>query len=56
MRSTTRQRGVYDGEYAPIGLRLFARWKKNGKRRVQKPGSGSARIRLAKTGDPLLFL
>jgi hypothetical protein len=28
-----------------IGLRLFAWWKKNGERRLQKPGSGSAEIR-----------
>jgi hypothetical protein len=45
MGSTSRQRGVYGGEYALIGLRMFAWWKKNGERRLQKPGSGSAGIR-----------
>jgi hypothetical protein len=45
MGSTTRRRGVYGGEYAPTGLRLFAWWKKNGERRLHKPGSGSAEIR-----------
>jgi hypothetical protein len=40
MGSTTRRRGVYGGEYAPTGLRLFAWWKKNGERRLQKAGSG----------------
>jgi hypothetical protein len=44
MGSTTRRRGVYGGEYAPIGLRLFAWWKKNGERRLQKSGSGSTGI------------
>jgi hypothetical protein len=44
MGSTTRRRGVYGGEYAPTGLRLFAWWKKNGEKRLQKPGSGSAGI------------
>jgi hypothetical protein len=42
MGSTTRRRGVYGGEYVPTGLRLFTWWKKNEKRRLQKPGSGSA--------------
>jgi hypothetical protein len=42
MGSTTRRRGVYGGEYTPTGLRLFAWWKKNGKRRLQKAGSGFA--------------
>jgi hypothetical protein len=45
MGSTARRHGVYGGEYAPTGLRLFAWWKKNEQRRLQKPGSGSARIR-----------
>jgi hypothetical protein len=45
MGSTTRWRDIYGGEYAPIGLRLFAWWKKNGERRLQKLGSGSAKIR-----------
>jgi hypothetical protein len=37
--------GVYGGEYTPTGLHLFAWWKKNGERRLQKPGSGFAGIR-----------
>jgi hypothetical protein len=45
MGSTARRRGVYGGEYAPTGLRLFEWWKKNGERRLQKPGSGFAGIR-----------
>jgi hypothetical protein len=45
MGSTTWQCGVYGGEFSPIGLRLFAWWKKNGERRFQKLGSGSAGIR-----------
>jgi hypothetical protein len=44
MGSTTRRRGVYGVEYAPIGLRLFAWWKKNGEWTLQKPGSSSAQI------------
>jgi hypothetical protein len=46
MGSTTRRRSIYGGEYTPTGLRLFAWWKKNGERRLQKAGSGSAQIRL----------
>jgi hypothetical protein len=42
MGSTTRRRGVYGGEYAPTGLRLFAQWKKNGEKKLQKAGSGFA--------------
>jgi hypothetical protein len=42
MGSTTHWRGVYGGEYAPTGLRLFAWWKKNEKKRLEKPNSGSA--------------
>jgi hypothetical protein len=53
MGSTTRWRGVYGGEYAPTGLRLFAWWKKNGERRLQKPGSGSAGIRSFPTASAL---
>jgi hypothetical protein len=49
MGSTTRRRGVYGGEYTPTGLRLFAWWKKNGERRLQKAGSGSAGIRSYQT-------
>jgi hypothetical protein len=45
MGLTTWWRGVYGGEYTPIGLRLFAWWKKNGERRLQKAGSGSMQIR-----------
>jgi hypothetical protein len=45
MGSIARRRGVYGGEYAPTGIRLFARWNKNRKKRLQKPGSGSAQIR-----------
>jgi hypothetical protein len=45
MGSTARRRGVYGGEYVPIGLRLFARWKKNRKKRLQKAGSGFVGIR-----------
>jgi hypothetical protein len=45
MRSTSRRRGVYGGEYASTGLHLFVWWKKNRKRGLQKPGSGSAQIR-----------
>jgi hypothetical protein len=45
MGSTARQRGVYGGEYAPTGLCLFAWWRKNGERRLQKPDSGSTGIR-----------
>jgi hypothetical protein len=57
MGSTTRRRGVYGGKYTPTGLRLFAWWKKNGKRRLQKPGSGSAGIRLYQTGGaPVPFI
>jgi hypothetical protein len=33
MGSTARWCGVYGGEYAPTGLRMFAWWKKNGKKR-----------------------
>jgi hypothetical protein len=40
--STTRRCGVYGGEYAPTGFCLFAWWKKNGKKRLKKPSSGSA--------------
>jgi hypothetical protein len=47
MGSTTRRRGVYGREYASIGLRLLAWWKKNGERRLQKAGSGFAQIRLS---------
>jgi hypothetical protein len=45
MGSTIRRCGVYGGEYAPTGLRLFAWWKKNRERRLQKAGSGFAQIR-----------
>jgi hypothetical protein len=45
MGSTTQRCGVYGGEYTLIGLRLFAWWKKNGERRLQKADSGSAAIR-----------
>jgi hypothetical protein len=45
MGSTTRRHGVYAGEYAPTGLRLFAWWRKNGEMRLQKAGSGSTQIR-----------
>jgi hypothetical protein len=45
MGSTTRRCGVHGGEYAPIGLRLFSWWRKNGERRLQKLGSGSVGIR-----------
>jgi hypothetical protein len=55
MGSTTRRRGVYGGEYAPTGLLLFARWKKNEKKRLQKPGSGSAGIRSYQTGGALVL-
>jgi hypothetical protein len=44
MGSTTQQCSVYGGEYAPTGLRLFVWWKKNGERRLRKPGSDSAQI------------
>jgi hypothetical protein len=56
MGSTTRRCGVYGGEYAPIGLRLFARWKKNGKKRLQKAGGGFAQIRSKLTAGALSFL
>jgi hypothetical protein len=45
MRLTTRRHDVYSGEYTPTGLRMFAWWKKNGERRLQKPSSGSAQNR-----------
>jgi hypothetical protein len=35
-------------------LRLFAWWRKNGERRLQKPGSGSAGIRSHQTGGALV--
>jgi hypothetical protein len=54
---TTRRRGVYGGEYALTGLRLFAWWRKNGERRLQKGGSGFAQIRLFQlAGLSLLFI
>jgi hypothetical protein len=56
MGSTTRRCGVYGGEYASIGLRLFAWWKKNGERRLQKPVSGSAGIRSTHITGVLAFL
>jgi hypothetical protein len=49
MRSTARRRGVYGGEYAPTVLHMFAWWKKNGKKRLQKPSSGFAQIRSNQT-------
>jgi hypothetical protein len=55
MGSTTRRRDVYGGEYAPTGLRLFAWWKKNGERRLQKPDSGSAEL-VTKTAGALVLL
>jgi hypothetical protein len=55
MRSAARRCGAYDGEYSPTGLRLFAWWKKNGERRLQKPGSGSAQIRSNQTGGSLIL-
>jgi hypothetical protein len=45
MGSTARRHGVSGGEYAPTGLHLFAWWKKNRTRGLQKPGSGSVQIR-----------
>jgi hypothetical protein len=45
MGSTARWRGVYGGEYAPTGLRLFVWWKKNGERKLQKADSDFAQIR-----------
>jgi hypothetical protein len=45
MGSTTRRRGVYGGEFSPIGLSLFAWWRKNGERRLHKADSGFAQIR-----------
>jgi hypothetical protein len=56
MGSTTRWCGVYDGEYAPTGLHLLAWWKKNEKKRLQKPGSGSAQIRSTETTALQSFL
>jgi hypothetical protein len=56
MGSTKQQRGVYGGEYAPTGLRLFAWWRKNGERRLQKPGSGSTGIRSPKPLVTLVLL
>jgi hypothetical protein len=56
MGLTTRRCDVYGGEYAPKGLRLFAWWKKNGERRLQKAGSGFAQIRShLKPTAPLSF-
>jgi hypothetical protein len=45
MRSTTRRCGVYGREYALTRLHLFAWWKKNGKKRLQKASSSFAQIR-----------
>jgi hypothetical protein len=56
MGSTAQRRDVYGEEYAPIGLRLFAWWKKNGKMRLQKPGSGSVQIRSTKPPTALVLL
>jgi hypothetical protein len=57
MGSTIRWRGVYGGKYAPTGLRLFAWWRKNGKMGLQKPGSGSTKIRSKQiTGALTLFI
>jgi hypothetical protein len=44
MGSIAQRRGIYDGEYAPTGLRLFVWWKRNRERRLQKQSSGSAQI------------
>jgi hypothetical protein len=56
MGSTTQRRDVYGGEYALIGLRLFAWWKKNGESRLQKVGSGFVQIRSQKPPAALLLL
>jgi hypothetical protein len=56
MGSIARRLGVYDGAYAPTGLRLFAWWKKNEERRLQKPGSGLLGIRSSKPPAALLLL
>jgi hypothetical protein len=57
MGSTTRRHDVYGGEYALTGLRLFAWWRKNIERRLQKAGSSFAQIRLFQlAGLSLLFI
>jgi hypothetical protein len=38
MGSTAQWRDVYGEEYAPIGLRLFAWWKKNRKNEASESG------------------
>jgi hypothetical protein len=55
MESTSRQHEVYGGENAPTGLCMFAWWKKNGKKRLQKLGSGSAQIRSSSDGRHTLL-
>jgi hypothetical protein len=47
MGSKARRRGVYGGEYAPTGLRLFAWWKKN-----QKGGFRNRAAAPRKLGHP----
>jgi hypothetical protein len=56
MESIARPCGVYGGEYAPTGLRLFAWWKKNGEKRLQKAGSGSTQIRSYVTASDVVLL
>jgi hypothetical protein len=56
MGSTARRRRVYGGEYAPTGLRMFAQWKKNGKKRLQKVGSGFAQIKSQEPPVARVFL
>jgi hypothetical protein len=43
MESAARRFGAYGGEFSPIGLRLFAWWKKQGKKRLQKLSSRSTK-------------
>jgi hypothetical protein len=43
MGSAAQWCGAYGGEYSLTGLCLFAWWKKEGKKWLQKLGSGSAK-------------
>jgi hypothetical protein len=56
MGSTTRQRGVYGGEFSPTGLHLFAWWKKNEKRRLQKLAAAPRKLGLTKTAGSVVLL
>jgi hypothetical protein len=55
MGSTDQRRGAYGGDFSPTGLRLFAWWKKEGKKTIESSLTALWKSRLAETAGALFL-